>query len=54
MHAWQPEILNLVHRMVKAAFPDHEPGSYAADPFGGSGATDRLDLALAASYLYFR
>jgi hypothetical protein len=49
-HPRQPDILNLVGRMAKAGFPDHEPGSFAADLEGGA---DRLDCALAASYLYY-
>ncbi|KAI8474478.1 MAG: hypothetical protein J3K34DRAFT_518208 [Monoraphidium minutum] len=45
-----PEILNLVGRMAKAGFPDHEAASFAPDPAGGG---DRMDCALAASYLYY-
>jgi hypothetical protein len=47
----QPDILNLVGRMAKAGFPDHDPASFIADPCGSD---DRLDCALAASYLYYR
>ena len=46
----QPEILNLVGRMAKAGFPDHDPSAFAPDPQGGP---DRLDCALAASSLYY-
>ena len=63
----QPEILNLVARMTKAAFPDHEPESFAPAPraaaaggaggggggSSGGGGGDRLDCALAAAYLYY-
>ena len=46
----QPEILNMVGRMAKAGFPDHDAASYLPDPAGGR---DRLDCSLAASYLYY-
>ncbi|GBF89631.1 hypothetical protein Rsub_02349 [Raphidocelis subcapitata] len=46
-----PEILNLVGRMAKCGFPDYEAASFVSDPEGGG---DRLDCALAASYLYYR
>jgi hypothetical protein len=37
--------------MAKAGFPDTEPASFWPDPGGGD---DRMDLALATSYLYYR
>lgn len=47
----QPSILNLLGRMTKAGFPDHDSASFVADPDGGA---DRMDCALAASYLYYK
>jgi hypothetical protein len=37
--------------MAKCGFPDYDAASFVPDP---RGAGDRLDCALAASYLYYR